>query len=90
MRRYWKSSAPAWRILIRVGSAANGIEELLRKIVENKLPTDNMFFCTDDKHLENIRSEGHINCIAALAVRAAFPRWRRCAWPATMPPGPTA
>lgn len=57
------------RILIRVGSAANGIEELLRKIVENKLPTDNMFFCTDDKHLENIRSEGHINCIAALAVR---------------------
>lgn len=61
------------RILIRVGSAANGIEELLRKIVENKLPTDNMFFCTDDKHLENIRAEGHINCIAALAVRCGIP-----------------
>ena len=56
------------RILIRVGSAANGIEELLTKIVENKLPTDNMMFCTDDKHLENIRAEGHINCIAKLAV----------------------
>lgn len=61
------------RILIRVGSAANGIDELLRKIVKNKLPTDNMFFCTDDKHLENIRAEGHINCIAALAVKCGVP-----------------
>lgn len=56
------------RILIRVGSAANGIEDLLRKIVENHLPTDNMMFCTDDKHLENIRVEGHINHIAKMAV----------------------
>ena len=56
------------RILIRVGSAANGIDELLTRIVRNKLPTDNMMFCTDDKHLENIRAEGHINCIAKLAV----------------------
>ena len=61
------------RILIRVGSAANGIEELLRQIVANRLPTDNMMFCTDDKHLENIRSEGHINCIAALAVKCGVP-----------------
>lgn len=61
------------RILIRIGSAANGIEELLKKIVENKLPTDNMMFCTDDKHLENIRSEGHINCIAKLAVACGMP-----------------
>ncbi len=60
------------RILIRVGSAANGIEELLQKIVKAGLPTDNMFFCTDDKHLENIRAEGHINCIAALAVRCGI------------------
>ena len=28
---------------------------------------------TDDKHLENIRAEGHINCIAALAVRCGIP-----------------
>lgn len=61
------------RILIRVGSAANGIEELLSKIVENRLPTDNMMFCTDDKHLENIRAEGHINCIARMAVACGMP-----------------
>lgn len=56
------------RILIRVGSAANGVEALLREIVKHKLPTDNMMFCTDDKHIENIRREGHINYIAKLAV----------------------
>lgn len=57
------------KILIRIGSAANGIDEILKKIVENHLPTDNIMFCTDDKHIENIRREGHINCIARLAVK---------------------
>ncbi len=57
------------KVLIRIGSAANGIDEILRKIVENHLPTDNIMFCTDDKHIENIQREGHINCIARLAVK---------------------
>ncbi|MDR0840472.1 MAG: adenine deaminase [Christensenellaceae bacterium] len=56
------------RILIRLGSAANGIDDLLRDIIKNKLPTDNMMFCTDDKHLEHIRTDGHINSAARLAV----------------------
>lgn len=60
------------RILIRVGSAANGIEDILTKIAKNKLPTENMMFCTDDKHVENIREEGHVNCIARLAVKCGI------------------
>lgn len=56
------------RILIRVGSAAKGVDEILRRIVRDGLPTDNIMFCTDDKHIENIQREGHINCIARLAV----------------------
>ena len=57
------------KILLRVGSAANDIDKVLSEIVRRGLPTDNMMFCTDDKHIENIREEGHINCIARLAVK---------------------
>ncbi len=60
------------RILIRIGSAANGIDDILRKIAKNNIPTDNIMFCTDDKHIENIRREGHINCIARLAVECGI------------------
>ena len=56
------------RIHIRVGSACRGMEELIRKVAENKLPTRRMLFCTDDKHLEDIEREGHINYILRLAV----------------------
>ncbi len=55
-------------IMLRIGSAAKGMDKILKMIAENKLPTENMTFCTDDKHIENIRAEGHINCIARLAV----------------------
>ena len=56
------------RIHIRVGSACRGMEELMRKVADNKLPTRRMLFCTDDKHLEDIEREGHINYILRLAV----------------------
>ncbi len=55
-------------ILIRMGSAANGVTEMLDGIVSENLPTDRICFCTDDKHLENIRSEGHINHIVNVAI----------------------
>ncbi len=55
-------------IHLRLGSACRGVEEIMRQIAENHLPTNRMLFCTDDKHLENIRSEGHINYILRRAV----------------------
>lgn len=55
-------------ILIRMGSAANGVREMLDGIVSEGLPTDRICFCTDDKHLENIRTEGHINHIVNTAI----------------------
>lgn len=61
------------RILIRVGSAAKGIEDILRSIARDGLPTENILFCTDDKHIETIRQEGHINCNARLAVSCGIP-----------------
>lgn len=56
------------RILIRIGSAAKGIDDILKRIAENKLPTENMMFCSDDKHIETIMREGHMNQNARLAV----------------------
>lgn len=56
------------RIHLRLGSACRGIESIFRQIADNGLPTRRMQFCTDDKHLENIRDEGHINYILRRAV----------------------
>lgn len=56
------------RIHLRLGSACRGIEAIFRQIADNGLPTRRMQFCTDDKHLENIRDEGHINYILRRAV----------------------
>lgn len=61
------------RIHLRLGSATRGIEEIMHKIAENKLPTRRMMFCTDDKHLEDIREEGHINYILRRAVANGIP-----------------
>ncbi len=59
-------------IQLRMGSAAHGIETILRRIAYEDLPTDNISFCTDDKHLEDIRSNGHINYILKRAVASGI------------------
>ncbi|MCL2695336.1 MAG: adenine deaminase [Clostridiales bacterium] len=60
-------------IHLRLGSACRGVEEIMRQIADSKLPTRRMLFCTDDKHLENIREEGHINYILRRAVANGIP-----------------
>ena len=65
---FFEKMRKGMRIHIRVGSACRGMEELMRKVADNKLPTRRMLFCTDDKHLEDIEREGHINYILRLAV----------------------
>ncbi len=56
------------RIHLRLGSANRGVEEIMKQIAENNVPTRRMSFCTDDKHLADIREEGHINYIIRRAV----------------------
>lgn len=58
---------------LRLGSACRGVEEIMRRIAEDQLPTHRMLFCTDDKHLEDIRREGHINYILRRAVANGIP-----------------
>lgn len=57
------------RLHLRLGSASRGIDAIMEGIVKDKLPTRRIMMCTDDKHLEDIRSEGHINCILRRAVQ---------------------
>lgn len=47
--------------LIREGSSERNVNELIRGIIKHRLPTHNMMFCTDDKHVNDIFTEGHIS-----------------------------
>jgi len=47
--------------LIREGSSERNVEALVKGVIENNLSTENMLFCTDDKHVNDIFNEGHIS-----------------------------
>ncbi|WP_418419582.1 adenine deaminase [Blautia sp.] len=49
------------QVLIREGSAARNLDAIVTGIVKNNTDTSGFCFCTDDKHIEDIRREGHIN-----------------------------
>lgn len=60
-------------VLIREGSAARNLEAIVKGIVEHQPDTSNFCFCTDDKHIEEIRKEGHINHNIKQAVALGMP-----------------
>ncbi|MCL1876043.1 MAG: adenine deaminase [Synergistaceae bacterium] len=47
--------------LVREGSCERNLDALVGGIVQNGLNIDGVLFCTDDKHVNDIFSEGHIN-----------------------------
>lgn len=49
------------KALIREGSSERNVEKLISGVVSHHLPTDNLMFCTDDKHVNDIAREGHIS-----------------------------
>lgn len=49
------------KVFIREGSSERNVDELVAGIIEKGLRTDNLMFCTDDKHAREIQTEGHIN-----------------------------
>lgn len=49
------------QILIREGTAAKNLENILKGIIENNIPCHQLAFCTDDKHIEDIQKDGHIS-----------------------------
>ncbi len=56
------------KVFIREGSSERNVDELVKGIVDNRLDTSNIMFCTDDKHAREIQVEGHINYNVSRAV----------------------
>ncbi|MCL1816896.1 MAG: adenine deaminase [Clostridiales bacterium] len=51
-------------VLVREGSACKDLEQIIAGAIEAGLSVDRMAFCTDDKHIADIRREGTIRqCI---------------------------
>lgn len=55
-------------IHIRQGSAARNLDALVSGLVADGIDTTSWSFCTDDKHIEDIRREGHIDHCVRRAV----------------------
>ena len=47
-------------VFIREGSAARNLNTLIKGILDKKLPTERFCMCSDDKHIADIKREGHI------------------------------
>lgn len=54
-------------VLLREGSQTRNVKDLLQGVTKEKIPR--LLFCTDDKHPEDIRKEGHINYNINLAIK---------------------
>lgn len=62
-----------FNIFVREGSGAKNLEAILQGFLQNNIPFDKCCFCTDDKHLEDIMKEGHINFSVKKAVDLGVP-----------------
>jgi adenine deaminase len=60
-------------VLVREGSAAHNLRDILKGVVESGLSTRRFLFCTDDKHLDDIRREGHIVHNVRMAIKLGVP-----------------
>jgi adenine deaminase len=56
-------------VMVREGSSERNLVDLLTKVVELRLDTRHLMFCTDDKHPSDIKAEGHINYNVNQAIR---------------------
>ena len=62
-----------FHIYIREGSGAKNLETLIKTMMEAGVSLDRCAFCTDDKHVEEIRKEGHISTCIRKAIALGVP-----------------
>lgn len=55
-------------VLVREGSASRNLTAIIQGVIEDGVDISNMAFCTDDKHLANIRKEGTIRHCVQMAI----------------------
>lgn len=56
-------------VQIREGSGAKNLEKLIKGLIKYDMNLDRCVFCTDDKHLDDIRKDGHISYNVKKAVK---------------------
>lgn len=60
-------------VLVREGSTERNLDLILGKAMEEGLTTRHFMFCTDDKHPDDIREEGHIDYMVNRAIALGIP-----------------
>lgn len=55
-------------VLVRQGSACRNLESIIKGVLASGIDVQNLAFCTDDKHLSDMRKEGTIRYCVKLAV----------------------
>lgn len=55
-------------VLVREGSAAHNLTTIVRGLLDSDMPVDRFMFCTDDKHVEDLRRDGHISWNVRMAI----------------------
>ncbi len=61
------------KVLIREGSTERNLDALVKGILDEGLSCENLCFCIDDKHVDEIRHEGHINYNVNRAISLGLP-----------------
>lgn len=61
------------QILIREGSAAKNLDAIVGGIVEHQLDCAGFCFCTDDKHIDDIRQNGSISYSVKRSIELGIP-----------------
>ncbi len=70
-------------VLVREGSAAHNLQTILTAVKEAGGGIDRLAFCTDDKHVEDIRRDGHIRHNIRQAIALGIPAadaYRMASW----------
>lgn len=49
------------KVLVREGSTERNLDALIRGVLDQDIDCEHLLFCTDDKHVNEIQEEGHIN-----------------------------
>ena len=62
-----------FQILIREGSGAKNLEQLVKGLLNARIPLDRCLFCSDDRHLEDIETEGHMDFCVRKAIKLGVP-----------------
>ncbi len=55
-------------VYIRFGSQARDLQNLLGYVIEESIPTANVSFCTDDRHIGDLIQDGHLDYTLRTAV----------------------